>query len=96
MGRVEIATLGSTSRPQGFSLSLSFFFQGKPWGRCCPWVRLGRAKEGGMVIGGKEREISGCLPFTVVNRSVKGLGKGSAKFRTGEFRPGIAFTVFTN
>lgn len=49
-----------------------------------------------MVIGGKEQEISGCLPFTMVNRSVKGLGKGSAKFRTGEFRPGIAFTAFTN
>ena len=34
----------------------------------------------------------GCLPFTCSeNWSVHGLGKGKAKFRTGKFRPGIAF-----
>ena len=34
----------------------------------------------------------GCLPFTCsANWSVHGLGKGKAKFRTGKFRPGIAF-----
>lgn len=27
---------------------------------------------------------------------VKGLGKWSAKFRTGEFRPRTAFIIFTN
>lgn len=42
------------------------------------------------------KKISGCLPFTVVNRSVKGLGKRSEKFRTGEFRPGTAFSICTN
>ena len=30
-----------------------------------------------------------CLPFTWANQSVHGLGKWYAKFRTGEFRPGI-------
>ena len=29
-------------------------------------------------------------------RSVHGLGKWYVKFRTGKFRPGIAFTVCTN
>ena len=37
-----------------------------------------------------------CLPFTGANRSVHGLGKWFAKFRTGKFRPEIAFTVCTN
>ena len=32
----------------------------------------------------------------MANRSVQGLGKWYAKFRTGKFRPGIAFTICTN
>ena len=35
-------------------------------------------------------------PFTVANRSVDGLGKWYAKFRTAKFRAGIAFTICTN
>ena len=38
----------------------------------------------------------GCLPSTWANRSVHGVGKWFAKFRTGKFRPGIAFTICTN
>ena len=41
------------------------------------------------------RWIKGCLPFTVANRSVDGLGKWYAKFRTAKFRAGIAFTICT-
>ena len=37
-----------------------------------------------------------CLSFTWANQSVHGLGKWYAKFRTGKFRPGIAFTVCIN
>ena len=37
-----------------------------------------------------------CLPFTWANWSVHGLGKWYAKFRTGKFRTGIAFTICTN
>ena len=37
----------------------------------------------------------GCLPFTWANRSVHSLSKWFAKFRTGEFRPGIAITIST-
>ena len=32
----------------------------------------------------------------IANRSVDGLGKFNAKFRTGKFRPGIAFTICVN
>ena len=39
------------------------------------------------------RCVIGCLPFTWANRSVHGLGKWYAKFRTGKFRPGFAFTT---
>ena len=39
---------------------------------------------------------SGCSPFTWVNRSVYGLGKWYAKFRTGKFSSGIAFTICTD
>ena len=39
--------------------------------------------------------ISGSLPFRWANRSVQGLGKWYAKIRTGEFYPGIAFTICT-
>ena len=38
----------------------------------------------------------GCLPFTWANRSVHGSGKWFVKFRTGKFRPGIAFATCTN
>ena len=34
--------------------------------------------------------------FTWANQSVLGLGKWYAKFRSGKFRPGIAFTICTN
>ena len=37
-----------------------------------------------------------CLPFTCANLSVHGLGKWYAKFRTGKFGTGIAFTICTN
>ena len=40
--------------------------------------------------------IKGCLPFTEANRSVDGLGKWYAKFRTAKFHAGIAFTICTN
>ena len=33
---------------------------------------------------------------TWASRSIHGLGKCYAKFRTGKFRPGIAFTICTN
>ena len=36
---------------------------------------------------------TGCLPFTI---RVHGVGKWFAKFRTGKFRPGIAFTICSN
>ena len=39
---------------------------------------------------------SGCLPLARANRSVDGLDKWFAKFGTGKFRPGIAFTICTN
>ena len=39
---------------------------------------------------------NGCLPFTWANRSVHGLDKWFEKFRTGKFRPGIAFTICSN
>ena len=39
---------------------------------------------------------TGCLPFTWSNRSLHGLGKWFAKFRTNKFRPGIAFNIGTN
>ena len=39
--------------------------------------------------------VNGCLPFTRANRSVHGVGKWFAKFRTGKFRPAIAFTIST-
>ena len=39
---------------------------------------------------------NGCLPFTWANRSVYGLGKWYAKFRTGKFSSGIAFTICTD
>ena len=41
-------------------------------------------------------EHLGCLPFTEANRSVYGLGKWYAKFRTGKFSSGIAFTICTD
>ena len=41
-------------------------------------------------------EDEGCLSFTRANRSVHGLGKWFAKFRTGKFRPGIAFPICRN
>ena len=34
-----------------------------------------------------------CLLFTLANRSVHGLGKWWAKFKTIKFRPGITFTI---
>ena len=34
--------------------------------------------------------------FILANRSIRGVGKWFAKFRTGKFRPGIAFTICTN
>ena len=37
--------------------------------------------------------VIGCFPLTWANRSVHGLGKWYAKFRTGKFRPGFAFTT---
>ena len=39
---------------------------------------------------------TGCLSFTRANRSVHGLGKWFAKFRTGKFRPGIAFVEISS
>ena len=39
---------------------------------------------------------TGCLPFTWSNRSLHGLGKWFAKFRTDKFRPGIAFNICRN
>ena len=39
---------------------------------------------------------SGFLPFTWANYSVHGVGKWFAKFRSGQFRPRIAFTICTN
>ena len=48
-------------------------------------------------MGKGVRGEPGCLPFTGVNRSVHGLGKRYAKFRTtGKFRPGISFTICMN
>ena len=38
----------------------------------------------------------GCLPLTWANRSVYGLSKWYAKFRTGKFSSGIAFTICTD
>ena len=38
----------------------------------------------------------GFLAFTWANRSVHGSGKWYAKFRSGKFRPEIAFTISTN
>ena len=49
-----------------------------------------------LVAGQAYKGHKGCLPFTWVNRSVHGLGKWFAKFSTGIFRPGIAFTICTN
>ena len=40
--------------------------------------------------------LNGCLLFTWANRSVHGLGKWQAKFRTSKSRPGIAFTICRN
>ena len=40
------------------------------------------------------KNLKGCLPFTRANWLVHGLGKWYAKFRTGKFRPGIAFTMY--
>ena len=40
--------------------------------------------------------LLGCLPFTWANRSVYGLVKWYAKFRTGKFSSGIAFTICTD
>ena len=34
--------------------------------------------------------------MTWANQSVHGLGKWYSKFRTSKFRPGIAFTIYTN
>ena len=39
---------------------------------------------------------SGCLSLARAKRSVDGLDKWFAKFGTGKFRPGIAFTICTN
>ena len=51
------------------------------------------------IIGFEEElnllSVAGCLPFTWANRSVYGLGKWYAKFRTGKFSYGIAFTICT-
>ena len=45
----------------------------------------------------ERRHISySCLPFTLANWSVHGFGKLYAKFRTGKFCPGIAFTICKN
>ena len=41
-------------------------------------------------------ENLGCLPLARANHSVHGVGKWFAKFRTGKFRPEIAFTICTN
>ena len=40
--------------------------------------------------------LLGSLPFKWVNRSVHDLGKWYAKFGTGKFCPGMAFTISTN
>ena len=53
----------------------------------------GGGGEGG---GERVRGEPGCLPFTGVNWSVRGLGKRYSKFRTGKFRPGISFTICMN
>ena len=39
---------------------------------------------------------AGCLPFTWVNRSIHGLGKWLARFRTGKYHAGIALAICTN
>ena len=56
----------------------------------------GGRKGGG--LGKAVRGEPGCLPFTGyrTNRSVYGLSKWYAKFRTGKCRPGIPFTICTN
>ena len=41
-------------------------------------------------------KISKRVTIYIANRSVDGLGKFNAKFRTGKFRPGIAFTICVN
>ena len=48
-------------------------------------------------MGKAVRGEPGCLPFTGyrTNRSVYGLSKWYAKFRTGKCRPGIPFTICT-
>ena len=71
--RVEIATLGSTLSP-GFFLVPLISFQGKPWARGCPWVRLGGVKEGGMVLWGKEQE--NLWLFTIYSGMLKGWVNG--------------------
>ena len=40
--------------------------------------------------------LLGSLPFKWANRSVHDLGKWYAKFGTGKFCPGMAFTIYTN
>ena len=43
-----------------------------------------------------EKSVVIICSCTWENRSVHGLGKWCAKFRTGKFRSGIAFTICTN
>ena len=44
----------------------------------------------------KSLDIVLVYPFTWANRSVHSLGKWQAKFKTGKFRPRIAFSICTN
>ena len=73
-----------------------------PLGRHIPiWLIQGSSSppppRAAFIVVFERRHISySCLPFTLANWSVHGFGKLYAKFRTGKFCPGIAFTICKN
>ena len=62
----------------------------------CVHVLVVQRRQRNVKIAWCTSKVIGCLPFTWANRSVYGLGKWYAKFRTGKFSSGIAFTICTD
>ena len=62
----------------------------------CVHVLVVQRRQRNVKIAWCTSKVIGCLPFTWANRSVYGLGKWYAKFRTGKFSAGIAFTICTD
>ena len=62
----------------------------------CVHVLVVQRRQRNVKIAWCTSKVIGCLPLTWANRSVYGLGNWYAKFRTGKFSSGIAFTICTD